>query len=133
MIRVATLVLVTTLLAGCAVNPSFWQQAGRGQPDFERDSVGCAGDAQRAPKGADMEKVYRACMRGKGWQRVQAATPMPDQFRGPESDEEMTNLPSPASAPNEDAAAARCRLNNDWNQPRLAALTEYHQCLKQRR
>jgi len=64
---------------------------------------------------------------------VQAATPMPDQFRGPESDEEMTNLPSPTSAPNEDEAAARCRLNNNWNQPRLTALTEYHQCLKRRR
>jgi hypothetical protein len=64
---------------------------------------------------------------------VQAATPMPDQFRGPESDEEMTNLPSPTSAPNEDAAAARCRLNTNWNQPRLTALTKYHQCLKQRR
>jgi len=64
MTRVERLLFVATLLAGCAVTPNFWQQAGRGQPDFERDSVGCAGDAQRAPTNADMEKVYRACMRG---------------------------------------------------------------------
>lgn len=96
-------------------------------------ATGCAGDAQRAPRGADMEKVYRACMRGNGWQRVKAATPMPDQFRGPESDEEMLAPPSPTSAPNEDDAAARCRLGNNWNQPRLKALTEYHECLKRRR
>jgi hypothetical protein len=133
MVRALTMALVAALVAGCGFNPHFWQQAGRGQPDFERDSVGCAGEAESAPKDADMEKVYRACMRGKGWQRVKAATPMPDQFRGPESDEEMTSLPSPTSAPNEDDAAARCRLGNNWNQERLKALTEYHECLKRRR
>ena len=123
MIRIVTLVLAAALATGCAVNPHYWHQAGRGQSDFEHDSAGCAGDAQRAPRGADMEKVYRACMRGNGWQRVKAATPMPDQFRGPESDEEMLAPPSPTSAPNEDDAAARCRLGNNWNQPRLTALT----------
>jgi len=99
MIRIVTLVLAAALATGCAVNPHYWHQAGRGQSDFEHDSAGCAGDAQRAPRGADMEKVYRACMRGNGWQRVKAATPMPDQFRGPESDEEMLAPPSPTSAP----------------------------------
>jgi hypothetical protein len=131
MIRILTLALVAGLLTGCG-NAFYWQQEGRGQADFERESSVCAGEAQRAPHDADMEKVYRACMRAKGWQRVQAATSAPGQFRGPESDEEMTNLPSPLSAPNEDAAAARCRANTNWDQPRLTALSEYHQCLRAR-
>ncbi len=121
----------SAVLAGCG-NAFFWEQAGRTQADFEVESAACAGDAQRAPKGADWEKVYRACMRGKGWQRVQAHTPAPNQFRGPESDEEMMALPSATSAPNEDAAATRCRANTNWNQPRMAALTEFHQCLRAR-
>ena len=68
-----------------------------------------------------MEKVYRACVRAKGWQRVQARTPAPNQFRGPEGDEEMSSLPLATSAPNEDAAATKCRANTNWNQSRLAA------------
>jgi hypothetical protein len=119
-------------LTACG-NAYYWQQASRGQADFERDSGGCAADATRAPAHADKEQVYRACMRNKGWQRVQAEPPMPTQFRGPESDAEMTALPSPTSAPNEDAAATRCRLDNDWTQPRMTALTAYHECLKRRR
>jgi len=125
-------VVVAALLCACG-NAYYWQQTGRAQPEFERDSTGCAGNALRAAKHEDKEAVYRACMRGKGWQRVQAEPPMPNQFRGPESDEEMSALPSPTSAPNEDAAAARCRLENNWNQARLTALTEYHECLKRRR
>src|SRR2546430_1195021 len=86
-------------------------------------ATGCAGDARGEPGGGDREKVSRAGRRGTGGQRGRAATPMPDQFRGPESDEEMLAPPSPTSAPNEDDAAARCRLGNNWNQPRLKALT----------
>jgi hypothetical protein len=131
MIRALALVLLTAVVTGCG-SGFFWQQQGRSQTDFERESADCTGNAQKAPKDSDMEKVYRACMRAKGWQRVQAATPAPGQFRGPESDEEMASLPSATSAPNEDAVAVRCRANTNWNQPRLTALTEYHQCLKAR-
>jgi hypothetical protein len=120
------------LLAACG-HVYYWQQAGRGQAEFETDSGGCAGNARSAPRGADLEKVYRICMHEKGWRRVKAEPPMPDQFRGPESDAEMANLPWPRSAPNEDEAATRCRLNNDWSQPRTKALTDYHECLRRRR
>jgi hypothetical protein len=129
--RRVAVTLLAFVLVGCG-NAFFWQQAGRTQADFEAESAACASDPQRAPKETDWEKVYRACMRGKGWQRVQAHAPAPDQFRGPESDEEMGNLPSARSAPNEDATATRCRMNTNWNQPRLDALTEFHQCLSAR-
>ena len=42
MIRIVTLVLAAALATGCAVNPHYWHQAGRGQSDFEHDSAGCA-------------------------------------------------------------------------------------------
>ena len=128
---VSLVVVASWVLAGCG-NAFFWQQSGRAQAQFEVDSAGCAGDALRAPRDADKEKVYRACMRGNGWQRVQAHTPAPDQFRGPESDAEMAALPSATSAPNEDAAAAKCRADTNWNQSRTAALTQFHQCLRAR-
>jgi hypothetical protein len=130
MIRILTLLLSAGILARCG--GFYWQQQGRGQADFERESGACAQEAQRAPKGADLEKVYRACMGAKGWQRVQAQTPVPGQFRGPESDEEMVNLPSATSSLGDDAMAARCRASTDWNQSRLAALSAYHQCLRGR-
>jgi hypothetical protein len=130
MMRILTLLLMAGALAGCG--GFYWQQAGRGQADFERESGVCAQDAQRSPKDADMEKVYRACMQAKGWQRVQTHTPIAGQFRGPESDEAMTSLPPATSAYGEDAWAARCRANTNWNQPRLTAITEYHQCLRAR-
>jgi hypothetical protein len=130
MIRLVSLLLVAGMLAGCG--GFYWQQAGRGQADFERESRVCAVEAQRSPHDADMEKVYRACMQGKGWRRVQVHTPIPGQFRGPESDEEMASLPSATGAAGEDPAAARCRASTNWNQDRLAAITEYHQCLRGR-
>src|SRR5512144_2510386 len=75
--RMVSLVVVASwVLAGCG-NAFFWQQSGRAQAQFEVDSAGCAGDALRARRDADKEKVYRACMRGNGWQRVQAHTPAP--------------------------------------------------------
>jgi hypothetical protein len=130
-IRILAMTIAAGLLTACG-NAFYWQQEGRGLADFDRESRVCAADASHAPPDLDKEKAYRACMRAKGWQRVRAATSLPTQFRGPESDEEMTNLASPTSAPNEDAAAARCRANTNWNQPRLTALTEYHQCLRAR-
>lgn len=131
LVRGAVLGCLALALTGCG-NAFFWQQPGRTQAEFEGDSAGCATEARSAPKGADMEKVYRVCMRAKGWQRVKAETPAPNQFRGPESDEEMVALPSARSAPNEDAAATKCRMNTNWDQSRTAALTEFHQCLRAR-
>lgn len=46
--------------------------------------------------------------------------------------EEAGTWPSPTSPPSEDAAAAQCRANTNWNPSRLAALTELHGCLKAR-
>jgi hypothetical protein len=130
MIRLTSMWLVASMLAGCG--GFYWQQAGRGQADFERESSVCAVEAQRAPRDADMEKVYRACMQAKGWQRAQVHTPVPGQFRGPESDEEMARPPSATRAVGEDPAAASCRASTNWNQDRLTATTEYHQCLRRR-
>ena len=128
--RILAMIIAAGLLTACG--SFYWQQEGRGVADFDRESRACAADANLAPPDFEKEKVYRSCMRAKGWQRVQVPTPTPTQFRGPEDDDEMRNLAPPTGAPNEDPAAAKCRANTNWNQTYMKALTEYHQCLRAR-
>jgi hypothetical protein len=49
-------VVVAALLCACG-NAYYWQQTGRAQPEFERDSTGCAGNALRAAKHEDKEAL----------------------------------------------------------------------------
>ena len=43
------------------------------------------------------EQVYRACMRARGWERVQVGVPEQNQFRGPEDVAGFDNPPSPTT------------------------------------
>jgi hypothetical protein len=81
---------------GCGVH--YWQRQGSDVQDFERDSSGCVTEAKAPRLSFEPEQLYRACMRARGWQRVQVGVPEPDQFRGPEEVAEFDNPPSPTAA-----------------------------------
>lgn len=82
-------------LAGCS---HYWERPGGIVADFERESGACIEDARQSPYGPDsLERVYRACMRGKGWRRVEVSVAESHQFRGPEDTEDFLRPPSPMS------------------------------------
>lgn len=82
-------------LAGCS---HYWERPGGLVADFDRESGACIEDARQSPYGPDsLEPVYRACMRGKGWRRVEVSVAESNQFRGPESTEDFLRPPSPMS------------------------------------
>jgi len=81
--------------AGCA---HYWERPGGSVEDFQRDSGACIEDAKASPYGpSSLEPVYRACMRGKGWKRVEVSVADTNQFRGPEDDSDFLRPPSPMS------------------------------------
>ena len=81
--------------AGCA---HYWERPGGSVEDFQRDSEACIEDAKASPYGrSSLEPVYRACMRGKGWKRVEVSVADTSQFRGPEDDSDFLRPPSPMS------------------------------------
>ena len=82
-------------LTGCS---HYWERPGGLVADFERESGACIQDAKQSPYGPDsLEPLYRACMRGKGWRRVEISVAENHQFRGPESTEDFLRPPSPMS------------------------------------
>ena len=82
-------------VAGCS---HYWERPGGSVADFERDSGACIEDAKQSPYGPDgLEAIYRACMRGKGWKRVEVSVADTNQFRGPEDAEDFLKPPSPLS------------------------------------
>ena len=85
--------LTLLVSAGCGVH--YWQRPGADVRDFQQDSRGCVTEAKVPRLGLEPEQVYRACMQGYGWQRVQAGVPGRDQFRGPEDVSDFVNPPSP--------------------------------------
>ena len=82
------------LLTGCGKH--YWEAPGRGVADFETDSGQCIQEAKT--KYEVSERIYRGCMRARGWARIQAADPSNTQFRGPEDEEEFYSPPKPLSA-----------------------------------
>jgi len=81
--------------AGCS---HYWERPGGVVADFERESGACIEDAKQSPYGPDsLEAVYRACMRGKGWKRVEVSVADTNQFRGPEDTQDFLRPPSPMS------------------------------------
>ncbi len=81
--------------AGCA---HYWERPGGAVADFERDSGVCIEDARQSPYGPDsMQPIYRACMRDKGWKRVEASVANINQFKGPEGTGDFLSPPSPLS------------------------------------
>ena len=83
------------LSAGCGVH--YWQRSGAGVQGFQVDSQAYIDEAKIVCYGIESEHVYRACMRGRGWQRVQAGVPESNQFRGPEDVEDFAQPPSPTT------------------------------------
>ena len=82
-------------VAGCS---HYWERPGGSVADFERDSGACIEDAKQSPYGpVGLEAIYRACMRGKGWKRVEVSVADTNQFRGPEDAEDFLKPPSPLS------------------------------------
>ncbi|MGH7305422.1 MAG: hypothetical protein ACRELZ_19225 [Candidatus Rokuibacteriota bacterium] len=81
--------------SGCA---HYWERPGGVIADFERDSGACVEDAKQSPYGpASMQPIYRACMRDKGWKRVEVSVATTNQFRGPEEVEDFSRPPAPLS------------------------------------
>ena len=91
------LLVIASLLLSAGCGAHYWQRSGADVPDFQRDSQGCIADATVARAGIEPEQVYRACMRGRGWQRVKAGVPESNQFRGPEDVEDFAKPPSPTT------------------------------------
>ena len=81
--------------AGCA---HYWERPGGSAEDFQRESAVYIEGAKGSPYGpCSLEPVYRACMRGKGWKRVEVSVADTNQFRGPEDDTDFVRPPSPMS------------------------------------
>jgi len=77
--------LVVLAASGCA---HYWERPGGVVADFERESVACIEDAKQSPYGpSSLEPVYRACMRSKGWKRIEVSV----------ADEDFLKPPSPLS------------------------------------
>jgi hypothetical protein len=86
-------VVAVLAAAGCS---HYWERPGGVVADFERESAGCIEDAKQSPYGPDsLEAVYRACMRGRGWKRVEVSVADTNQFRGPEDTQDFLRPPSP--------------------------------------
>jgi hypothetical protein len=83
------LVLGAILMAisGCS-GRFYWSKPEATLADFERDSTNCANEASFSPQAARYgiivsEKVYRACLRARGWAREQQREPPPEGwYRG---------------------------------------------------
>ena len=87
--------LTVLLAAGCT---HYWERPGGVMVDFERESAACIQVAWQSLSDPDsLEPAYRACMRDKGWKRVEASVARTNQFRGPEDAKEFVNPPSPLS------------------------------------
>jgi len=81
------------VLTGCGKH--YWEAPDRGVPEFESDSSQCIQEAKT--KYEISERIYRGCMRSRGWARVQVTDPTDRQFRGPEEEDEFYSPPNPLS------------------------------------
>jgi hypothetical protein len=79
----------------------------------QQDSQGCVTEAKVPRLSIEPEPVYRACMRARGWERVQVGVPERNQFRGPEGVADFDNPPSPTTghgpAHSDSTTAIACR------------------------
>jgi hypothetical protein len=95
-LRMVTLVLVLGgLHTGCGKH--YWQSRGRGVGEFQTDSGQCIQEV-KTKYHVVSEEIYRACMRTRGWERVQTQYPTNSQFRGPEDQDDFFSPPDPLSA-----------------------------------
>jgi ribosomal protein L14 len=86
--KTRTLALESLLAAGAVVIAGgcthYWERPGGVIADFEQESAACIEDARKSPYGPDsMEPIYRTCMRGKGWKRVEVSVAEGDFLSAP--------------------------------------------------
>ena len=94
-LRMVMVVLVLGgLLIGCGRR--YWEAPNRGYADFLNDSQECIEEA-KGKYDIYSEEIYRACMRARGWARVRTQYPTFYHYRGPETQREFANPPSPLS------------------------------------
>jgi hypothetical protein len=86
---VTVLPLLAAALTGCK---HYWGKPGATAEQFSRDSTECAKEASPAPsaaahvRGKESERIYKACMRARGWARDQKPDPPGEGwFRGIEN------------------------------------------------
>ncbi len=87
--------LLLGLLTACGQH--YWQSRGRGIGEFQTDSGQCIQES-KSKYDVVSEQIYRACMRTRGWERVQTQYPTNRQFRGPEDKDDLLSPPDPLSA-----------------------------------
>ena len=92
--RLLGLLLLVGIVAGCGKH--YWESPGRGVNEFSVDSTDCIKDAT-GKYGIASEGIYRACMKSRGWVRVQSPEPNDRQVRGPEDEDEFASPPNPLS------------------------------------
>ena len=68
--KVVLLVSIVTVLSGCKF---YWSKPGGTSDDFNRDSYECVKESSPTPEaaryGVPSEKIYKACLRQRGWLR----------------------------------------------------------------
>ena len=95
-LRLVTVALMLGgLLTGCG--PHYWQSRDRGVGEFQTESGQCIQEA-KGKYDTFSEQIYRACMRTRGWERIQTQYPTNRQFRGPEDDDDFRSPPDPLNA-----------------------------------
>lgn len=97
------IVLLFMLSSGCG--KFYWNKAGAGADDFERDSGACAREnflyaSGTKEYGIVLEDRYKACLKSRGWVRAQHHEPPPGWFRGVEGNQVVRfDAPSPQPQP----------------------------------
>jgi hypothetical protein len=71
--RLLALLLLVGPVAGCGKH-YYWESTGRGVNEFSLDSTDCLKEAT-GKYGVASQKIYRACMKTRGWVRVQSPEP----------------------------------------------------------
>jgi hypothetical protein len=87
-------IFLALLLTGCG--QYYWEGPGRGVAEFRTDSSACIQEATLKYDVA-LERLYRGCMKSRGWNRVLTGVPSNQQFRGPEDEESFAAPPDPLS------------------------------------
>ena len=87
--RIGLLLIPLVLVAGCASGPWYWTKPGATRQVFLGDHEPCFKEAT-VGYSVGSEAVYKACMRTRGWTRVQGTGsqyPSVPHYRGPEDDD----------------------------------------------
>jgi hypothetical protein len=79
-------------LSGCT---HYWERPEGTAADFERESAACIDETRQSSQLSydAREQIYRACMRSRGWKRVEVSVADDNQYRGPESVKDFINPP----------------------------------------